>query len=70
MITVETKTSYFSDLTGCDYDTMAEACKAEFRELLAQRMVAETLIGNGECHDAAAFFAEAYPELWMPKEPE
>lgn len=66
-ITAKIMTVYYSELTGCTYDTMAEACKAEFRELLVQRMTAETAYPEYTCQDFATMFTTYYPELWMPK---
>lgn len=62
---------FFSDLTGCYYDTYKEACKAEFRELLVQALDSDTPVGlqmsSGACCDLASWFADRYPELWAPK---
>lgn len=68
-ITAIQKPLFHSDLTGCNYDTYEDACKAEFRELLAQRLQAESALHCTVCLDLATWFADAYPELWKPKAP-
>lgn len=70
-MTIEARqvTMYYSNLTGSEYHTMADACRAEFCEMLAQALESDGAVDlSSEGYDAIAnFMADRYKELWMPK---